>query len=445
MSNEIKEKALEFAIMAHNGQKRKSSPEEPMIFHPIIAGRILEHYGFDDNVVAAAYLHDVVEDTKYGEDDILSLFGDDIASLVMGASEPDKSLSWEERKQHTIEFTKTLDLRHKAVICADKIANLEDLEIQFGKSGQQNFCAFKRGFNEQKWYFESMYDSLIFNENSDNVLFSRLKRAIDIIFRNEKYNSDAYEYLSPSQYRNLEYLHFCKAKLMKYKQVMGSTDPYTVEFTGTPRTGKTSTINNLIDFFKKSGFDIKLLEEFTTSKEYKEEIKPSLENATSYEKCLLIPSIVAQKLTDLQSKHPDIILEDRGLFDRMIWIERLRQKGEITETQYDEYMKSAIPLVKANTNLVIATYAFPSVSLKRDYVAYLSLEERSFINLQNISEYNHALGRTLQLARDNGIPCYLIDTNKSTINDTVMEAAHVVVGNLKPYYLEKAKEYVKRS
>ena len=96
----ITDKAKEFAIKAHKGQIRKSEPEKPMVIHPINAGEILKEYGFDDNVIAAGYLHDVVEDTKYTIEDIEKLFGSDIASLVMGASESDKSLSWEERKKH---------------------------------------------------------------------------------------------------------------------------------------------------------------------------------------------------------------------------------------------------------------------------------------------------------------------------------------------------------
>ena len=125
----IEEKALNFAIKAHYLQARKSEKDKPMIIHPINVGHILKEYGFDENAIAAGYLHDVVEDTKYEQNDILKKFGDDISSLVMTASEPDKSLSWEKRKQHTIDTIKKLDLRHKAVVCADKISNLEDLMI----------------------------------------------------------------------------------------------------------------------------------------------------------------------------------------------------------------------------------------------------------------------------------------------------------------------------
>ena len=107
----VEEKALNFAINAHKGQIRKAEPDKPKIFHPIDVGNILKKYGYDENVVAAGYLHDVVEDTSYSFDDIKKRFGKDIASLVYVASEPDKSLSWEERKKHTIDTIKYLEFR----------------------------------------------------------------------------------------------------------------------------------------------------------------------------------------------------------------------------------------------------------------------------------------------------------------------------------------------
>ena len=178
----IKNVARDFAIKAHKGQVRKSTPEKPMIVHPINVANILEEYGFDDNVVAAAYLHDVVEDTKYTKEDIEKEFGSDVCSLVMGATEPDKSLSWEERKKHTIENIKNLDLRHKAIVCADKISNLEDIRIMFGINGKYDFSSFKRGYDSQKWYYTNVYESLTFNEDSELEIFKRLKKLIDAVF-----------------------------------------------------------------------------------------------------------------------------------------------------------------------------------------------------------------------------------------------------------------------
>ena len=184
----IKDKAKEFAINAHKGQIRKSDKEKPMIIHPINVADILSEYGFDDNVVAAGYLHDVIEDTKYTKEDLLKAFNEDILSLVLGDTEKDKSLSWEERKIETINIVKDLDLRHKSIVCADKISNLEDMRIIFETRGEKDFSAFKRGYEKQKWYYTEVYNSLICNEDKDYPMFARLKLLIDDVFDNNRHD-----------------------------------------------------------------------------------------------------------------------------------------------------------------------------------------------------------------------------------------------------------------
>ena len=216
---DIKFEAKKFAIKAHEGQRRKSDKEKPMIIHPINVANILEQYNFDDFVIAAGYLHDVVEDTKYELSDIKEIFGEDIASLVEGASEPDKSLSWEERKQHTINTLKTLDIRHKAVVCADKISNLEDLRILFEIKGNYDFSAFKRGFESQRWYYTEIYNSLIYNEDSNNEMFVRLKELIDYIFYDKKddYTKNIIFKDKEDEYKKLINFHYRKEELYKLK------------------------------------------------------------------------------------------------------------------------------------------------------------------------------------------------------------------------------------
>ena len=276
----IKEKAKLFAIKAHKGQIRKSDKEKPMIIHPINVANILSEYGYDDNVVAAAYLHDVIEDTKYTKEDLLNEFNDDIVSLVLGATEEDKSLSWEERKTITIDKVKYLDLRHKAVVCADKISNLEDMRIIFEIKGEKDFSAFKRGFDKQKWYYTEVYNSLIYNEDKDYIMFSRLKLLIDDIFNDNKHDELERKIFEgrEDEYNKLIRLHYRKQEIYKMISVLDKNNSYVIEFTGTPRTGKTTLMNNLYDFFKKGGFTTSTLEEFTTSKRYKKEIYPKLKD-----------------------------------------------------------------------------------------------------------------------------------------------------------------------
>ena len=176
------EKALMFATLAHAGQVRKSEPDKPMIIHPIAVAQILIEYGADNNVIAAGYLHDVWEDTKYNLEDIRKNFGDDIAHLVECASEPDKSKSWEERKKHTIKMLKDLTFREKLVPIADKINNIESLERLFIKKGKKDFSAFKRGELQQEWYYRNLYESLIYGEDIENPMFKRLEKGINNVF-----------------------------------------------------------------------------------------------------------------------------------------------------------------------------------------------------------------------------------------------------------------------
>lgn len=191
---ELKKEVLKFACIAHDGQVRKSDIDKPYIIHPIDVANKLEKYGFNDEVICGGILHDVVEDTCYTMTDIKRKFGKDICSFVDGASEDDKTLSWEERKQATIDKLKYLDLQHKAIACCDKLSNLEDISILFGKKGYVDFSAFKRGFEQQKWYYNNIYESLIYNEDSNLEMFCDLKKLINLVFDNS--NSFNKEYLS---------------------------------------------------------------------------------------------------------------------------------------------------------------------------------------------------------------------------------------------------------
>lgn len=441
----IVEKARDFAIKAHKGQVRKGEVEKPMIIHPINVANILEEYNFDENVIAAGYLHDVVEDTNYTIDDIENNFGKDVASLVMGDTEPDKSLSWEERKKHTIESIKNLDLRHKAVVCTDKISNLEDLKFLFEINGEYNFKAFKRGFNEQKWYYTSVYESLILNEDKNNPMFVRLKELIDYIFngkKNDEYLKKVIFNEKEKEYAELLKLHFYKQDIYKISKFITNKKPYVIEFTGTPRTGKTTLINNLLDFFKKGGFNVNVIEEFTTSKVYKQEVYPLLKDKDKKAINIEVPKYVLTDINNCISENPDIIIVDRCLFDRLIWMDRLFLKDGITSNEYDDYKSKYIPLIKEKINIIIGTYTDSITALKRDYNANLSLEKRNFLNEENINEYNNSLLNMKNIAEQEDINFKLFDTTNKNIRETSLEVTKYILKNMKEKYIEELnKEY----
>ncbi len=435
---DVKERAKLFAIQAHMGQVRKSEPDKPMIIHPIGVGQLLEEFGYDDNVVAAGYLHDVVEDTKYTIEDIQKEFGEDIANLVMGASEPDKSLSWEERKKHTIEETRKLPLRNKLVICADKINNLEDLFLKFEKSGKRDFSAFKRGEESQRWYYTSIYESLIDGEDKDLPIFQRLKDILDKVFyeKEDSYLRDTIFADQKDYYQELRKLHAQKLELKKLKALVTLPKPFVIEFTGTPRTGKTTTIHNLYDFFKKGGFDVSIVEEFTTSPYYKEHLQKEYDQMSYAERDLAIFEEIYHQLQDAVKMPKDLILIDRSLNDRQIWNYRRLVRGDMPEDLYVEARDKYSKLSKDLIDFLVITYADSLVSLKRDYHSSLALEKRRFLNEENLEEYNHSLQALKDLFEKSVVSLVSIDTSEESMNDVSIQVASQVLPVMRKKYIK---------
>ena len=176
------EYAIYFATKAHKGQKRKLEDVD-MIFHPYTVGMILQRNGCDENIVAAGILHDVVEDTIYSFEDIEREFGKKIRDYVYDASEPDKTLEWEERKKHTIEHIKKAPIGSKLIVACDKINNLEDLLENIEKNGEERaFKIISRNKDMQKWYYTSVYESCIYGVDKNQPIFKRYKKILDQIF-----------------------------------------------------------------------------------------------------------------------------------------------------------------------------------------------------------------------------------------------------------------------
>ena len=122
------ERALRVSATAHQGQTRKGSTL-PYFSHPAAVALILVRAGFDDDaILAAAVLHDTLEDTEVTEDFLQAEFPSEVSAIVEGASErkrdeDGKPLPWHQRKQEHIERVRGAVLEVRAVILADKLHN----------------------------------------------------------------------------------------------------------------------------------------------------------------------------------------------------------------------------------------------------------------------------------------------------------------------------------
>jgi guanosine-3',5'-bis(diphosphate) 3'-pyrophosphohydrolase len=124
-------RAYEFGARMHAGQNRSSG--EPYIYHPLAVAKILAEMRLDATTLCAAILHDVIEDTPVGKDEIARLFGRDVAELVDGVSKFQKveGMSGAERQAENVRkllLAMAQDLRVILVKLADRLHNVRTLD-----------------------------------------------------------------------------------------------------------------------------------------------------------------------------------------------------------------------------------------------------------------------------------------------------------------------------
>ena len=166
---EIIEKALIFAAKAHGNQTRKGT-DIPYITHPFAVGLTLQRANCSEEVIAAGILHDTLEDTETTFKDLEETFGIHVANLVLSASEKDKSLPWETRKQQTIDMLKDATIEEIHIIVADKLHNLKSIRTDLHVYGESIWERFNRGKSSQHWYYASIVNILLPRKNECHLV-----------------------------------------------------------------------------------------------------------------------------------------------------------------------------------------------------------------------------------------------------------------------------------
>lgn len=195
------EKAINFAAKAHKDQTRKGT-EIPYITHPFAVGMLLQKAKCSEEVIAAGILHDTLEDTETSFEDLTERFGVRVANLVLAASENDKSLPWEKRKQHTIHRLKDASVEELQVIVADKLHNLKSIRTDLNLSGDIIWQRFNRGKRDQHWYYSSIVKA-VSHRKREFKLIGELENEIKGVF-------GSFEFLSTEEIALLfscAYLH----------------------------------------------------------------------------------------------------------------------------------------------------------------------------------------------------------------------------------------------
>ena len=159
---ELVSEAIAFAVNAHDGMRRKKS-EAPYILHPMEAAVIVGTMTEDQNLIAAAVLHDVVEDAGVTIEQIEARFGRRVRELVQSETEDKRaqlppSATWRIRKEESLEVLKnTEDLGVLMVWLGDKLANMRAIYRDFKAEGEEMWQRFnQKDPAQQAWYYRSI-------------------------------------------------------------------------------------------------------------------------------------------------------------------------------------------------------------------------------------------------------------------------------------------------
>ncbi|MCI9162386.1 MAG: bifunctional (p)ppGpp synthetase/guanosine-3',5'-bis(diphosphate) 3'-pyrophosphohydrolase [Lachnospiraceae bacterium] len=153
------QEAARFATKAHEGMLRKGG-KMPYIYHPLEVALLVSRMTKDEEVIAAGYLHDVLEDTAVTEEELEQAFGRRVLELVKAETE-DKSLTWEERKAHTIRHLEEAPYEVKLLTLADKLSNIRATARDYLFMGDELWNRFNEKRREShKWYAKGILDGL---------------------------------------------------------------------------------------------------------------------------------------------------------------------------------------------------------------------------------------------------------------------------------------------
>lgn len=186
LNTDLLDRAIVFAVQAHHNTERRGKGF-PYIIHPMEAVEIVATITPDQELLAAAALHDTIEDTDVTVEDIRREFGDRIADLVHaesdqfteGVSEED---SWHDRKQAAIDRLRHASHDAKIVAMGDKLSNMRAIWRDYQTKGDELWHIFHvKDKASHEWHYRGLADSL--SELKDTFAYQEFVRLINDVFK----------------------------------------------------------------------------------------------------------------------------------------------------------------------------------------------------------------------------------------------------------------------
>ena len=185
LDTELLDRAIVFAVRAHAGIERRGKGF-PYIVHPMEAVEIVATITPDQELLAAAVLHDTVEDTDVTIEQIRAEFGDRVAALVASESEDkdcgvSKEESWHVRKQAAIDRLASASLDSKIVALGDKLSNMRAIARDYAVQGDKLWNLFNtKDPKEHEWHYRELANAL--SDLKDTFAYKEFEQLVNQVF-----------------------------------------------------------------------------------------------------------------------------------------------------------------------------------------------------------------------------------------------------------------------
>lgn len=185
LDTQLLDKAILYATKAHEGTERRGKGF-PYIVHPLEALAIAASITNDQEILAAAVLHDTIEDTTVTIDDLKREFGQRVTDLVVSETDFDEApngrkLTWRERKQRDIDNLKKISRDAKIVAIGDKLSNMRAIARDYKVKGDELWQMFhEKDKATHAWRYKALRDAMA--DLNDTFAFQEFDRLVKETF-----------------------------------------------------------------------------------------------------------------------------------------------------------------------------------------------------------------------------------------------------------------------
>lgn len=222
-------------------------------------------------------------------------------------------------------------------------------------------------------------------------------------------------------------------EVLMLKQEHRQKRPIVIEFSGSPKAGKTSCINSLELFLKRNGFSVSIVQERASVCPVSDKQSPMFNLWTA---CMSLAGLIGT--LENKKNQVDVLILDRGIFDALCWFQWLveNKKMENEQREITENFLLMDELVKS-IDIVFAFCVSPKVSIEREYATLLTDKLGSIMNEKVLGEYLEAIEGIIANKSDFFHKVFKIETSSKNQDEVGKEVTTITLETLKNLLMER--------